>query len=338
MAEQTTSPDSPEPTEEKGNRPALKLLGILLGVPCVLIVMLLAFLVPSLNSGASDLPLGVSGPAPAVEQVTEALDQRSPGAFDITTYDSADGAVDAVKNRDEIGAISLDANGITVVTASGAGTPYSQLLKQIGEGLEAQGNSVEYRDVAPFPEEDPTGSAIATLGLPVVFGGNVSAMLLIFLLKGYPRLSILGGILLSITGGISTAAVLQYGFHVLDGDFILTAAALSLGIAAICMTLQGLHNLAGMTGIGIAGILLLFLANPLAGLATGPDWLPAPWGEIGQLLPIGAAGTAIRSAAYFDGAGSGTAFLVLSCWTLAGFLMAAFVSRHKSRKEASVGA
>lgn len=97
MAEQTTSPDSPEPTEEKGNRPALKLLGILLGVPCVLIVMLLAFLVPSLNSGASDLPLGVSGPAPAVEQVTEALDQRSPGAFDITTYDSADGAVDAVK-------------------------------------------------------------------------------------------------------------------------------------------------------------------------------------------------------------------------------------------------
>lgn len=225
-----------------------------------------------------------------------------------------------------------------MVTASGAGTPYSQLLKQIGEGLEAQGNSVEYRDVAPFPEEDPTGSAIATLGLPLVFGGNVSAMLLIFLLKGYPRLSILGGILLSITGGISTAAVLQYGFHVLDGDFILTAAALSLGIAAICMTLQGLHNLAGMTGIGIAGILLLFLANPLAGLATGPDWLPAPWGEIGQLLPIGAAGTAIRSAAYFDGAGSGTAFLVLSCWTLAGFLMAAFVSRHKSRKEASVGA
>lgn len=142
---------------------------------------------------------------------------------------------------------------------------------------------------------------------------------------------LIGGLLMSITGGVATAAVLQFGFGVLDGNFVLTATALSLGIAAIGMTLQGLHNLWGMAGIGIAAVILLFFANPLAGLASGPWWLPSPWGTIGQLLPIGAAGTAIRSAAFFDGAGSAQAFRVLGCWTLVGVILSAIITREQNR-------
>lgn len=324
--------DAPTTDTPKKERPVVKLVGILIGVPAVLIVMLLAFLVPALNSGPSELPLGVSGPVAVVEHITDALDTQTPDAFDVTSYDTAEDARNAVLHRDEIGAISVDEQGITIVTASGAGAPYAPLLEKIGAGLESQGQRVTYDDVAPMTEEDPTGAAIAALGLPLVFGGNISAMLLIFGLKKYPRTRIIGGLLLSVTGGFATAACLQYGFHVIDGNFLLTALALSLGIAAICMLLQGMHNLAGMAGIGIAAVLLLFLANPLAGLATGAAWLPAPWGAIGQFLPIGAAGTAIRSAAFFDGAGSSTAFIILGCWTAAGFLVAAFVSRHKHRK------
>ena len=48
---------------------------------------------------------------------------------------------------------------------------------------------------------------------------------------------------------------------------------------------------------------MLFISNPISGLATGPQWLPHPWGTIGQFLPVGAAGTALRSVAYFDGRG-----------------------------------
>jgi len=319
----------------KKDRPALKLLAILVGVPVVLIGMLLAFLIPTLNSGAQDLPLGVSGPAQATEQITAALDKQSPDAFEVATYDSAADAREAVHNREEMGAISVGEDGVTIVIASGAGTPYASLLKQVGTGLEAAGQTVTYDDVAPLPEEDPTGSAIAVLGLPLVFGGNISAILLITLLKNHPRLRLIGGLLLSVTGGFATAAVMQYGFGVLDGNFALTAAALSLGIAAICMTLLGLHNLWGMAGLGVAGVILLFFANPLGGLATGPWWLPAPWGAIGQALPIGAAGTAVRSAAFFDGAGGTTAFIVLGIWAVVGFLLSAFIARHKSRKTAA---
>ena len=55
----------------------------------------------------------------------------------------------------------------------------------------------------------------------------------------------------------------------------------------------------GMEAIGS----MLFISNPISGLATGPQWLPHPWGTIGQFLPVGAAGTALRSVAYFDGRG-----------------------------------
>jgi len=329
---------SGEPVPAKKDRPGAKLAAILVGVPAVLIVMLMAFLLPTLNSGAHNLPLGVSGPAQVADQVVAALDEQSPDAFEVTTFDSAADARDAVLNREQIGAISIGESGVSIVIASGAGTPYAPLLKQVGAGLEAAGQTVTYDDVAPLTEEDPTGSAIAVLGLPLVFGGNISAILLITLLKNYPRLRLVGGVLMSVTGGVATAAVMQYGLGVIDGNFALTAAALSLGIAAIGMTLQGLHNLWGMAGLGVAGVLLLFLANPLGGLATGPWWLPAPWGAIGQILPIGAAGTAVRSAAFFDGAGGSTAFIVLGCWAVIGFLLSAFISRHKSRKTAALSA
>jgi hypothetical protein len=313
----------------RDDRPVAKLLAVLVGVPAVLIVMLLCFLVPSLSSGASDLPLALGGPAQGTDQIAAALDQQAPGSFDTTAYEEPTDARQAVLDREAIGAVTVGADGVRIVVASGAGTPYAPLLRTLGAGLEQAGQTVTYEDVAPLTEEDPTGSAIASLGLPLAFGGNVSAILLLTLLKNHPRLRLVGALAMSATGGIATIAVLQHGFHVIAGDFWLSAAALSLGIAAICLLLQALHNLAGMVGLGVAGVLLLFVANPLAGLATGPWWLPAPWGQIGQLLPIGAAGTAVRSAAFFDGAGSGQAFLVLGCWALAGFVVSALVTRRR---------
>jgi hypothetical protein len=49
--------------------------------------------------------------------------------------------------------------------------------------------------------------------------------------------------------------------------------------------------------------------------------LPSGWGALGQLLPPGAAGTALRSVSFFDGAGAGRPFVVLSCWLLAGITL-----------------
>ena len=319
--------------DSKPKRPALRLLTALVGVPALLIIMLLCFLTPSLNSGAKDLPLAIAGPPQVTGQITGALEARAPGSFETTTYEQADQARQAVKERQAVGAIAVGAKGVTVVTASGAGTPYVQLLKGIGTGLEATGQHVNYEDAAPMTSKDPTGVTIASLALPLALGGNVSAVLLITLLKKSPRLRMLGAVLMSLTSGLAITALLQFGFHTIDGGFWMTAGALSLGIAAISLTIIGAKDLFGYAGLGLAGFLLLFISNPLSGIATGPQWLPAPWGEIGQLMPIGAAGTAMRSAVFFNGAGASQAVIVLTCWALAGLAMSVLGIQLSARHE-----
>ena len=320
-------------TEPGTERPVRRLLTVLVGVPALLIVMLLCFLTPSLNSGAKDLPLAIAGPPQATNRITSALEAKAPGSFETTTYEQPDQARQAVKDRRAVGAIAVGANGITVMTASGAGTPYVQLLKGIGAGLEATGQHVTYEDLAPMTNEDPTGVTITSLALPLAFGGNVSAVLLITLLRKSPWLRMLGAALMSLASGLAITALLQFGFHTIDGGFWMTTGALTLGIAAISLTVIGAKDLLGYPGLGLGGFLILFISNPLSGIATGPQWLPAPWGEIGQLMPIGAAGTAMRSAVFFDGAGAGRAVIVLICWALAGLVMSALGARLTARRE-----
>jgi hypothetical protein len=78
---------------------------------------------------------------------------------------------------------------------------------------------------------------------------------------------------------------------------------------------------------------MMLLGNPLSGLTSAPEMLPSGWGALGQLLPPGAAGTALRSVAFFDGAGAGRPLLVLSCWFVGGLLLCGLGAlRGRSRR------
>ena len=63
---------------------------------------------------------------------------------------------------------------------------------------------------------------------------------------------------------------------------------------------------------------MVFIANPLSGMATGPPWLPTLWGPSDSCCRSAPAGTLVRSTAFFDGNGSRTALLVLIIWVLIG--------------------
>lgn len=103
----------------------LKLAGLILGLSTILLLMLLSFVTPLLNSGAKDLPLAVGGPDMVTTKITQGLEAKSPDAFTITSYSTAEEATEAVRNREAIGAITAGPDGIAIVTASAAGTPYS---------------------------------------------------------------------------------------------------------------------------------------------------------------------------------------------------------------------
>ena len=82
---------------------------------------------------------------------------------------------------------------------------------------------------------------------------------------------------------------------------------------------MGLHRVLGLPGIGLGAAVMMLLGNPLSG---APEMLPAGWGALGQLLPPGAAGSLLRSTAFFDGAGAWGPVLVLGTWLVFGVALA----------------
>lgn len=331
----TTEPADTAAAPARTRSPWVTVLGVAVGLAVAVTLMLLAFLTPSLHSGPHDLPVTISGPAPVVEQMTSQLESVDADAFDLEVVGSAEEVTDAVEDRDAVGGISVAEDGtVTIVTASAAGSPYTQVMSGIAGTMQQSGAQVTTVDVAPLTEEDPNGVGLSVLGLPLAFGGMISAVLLSVLLGRHPWHRLVGGVLASLAVGFTLVAVMQFGIGTLDGDYLATSLALSLGVAAVSLTVLGLQSLLGPAGLGLGAVLMMFVANPLSGLSTGWQWLPAPWGEIGQGLPLGAAGSLLRSVAFFDGGGATTPALVLAIWAVFGAVLIV-VSAGRSRRRAS---
>lgn len=312
-------------TDERRRTPQdwRKVLVLTVGLPIVIALMLFSFLAPSFGSGARDLPLAVAGPEAAVTQLEQGIRARSPDAFEITTLDDAVAVETAVTDREAIGGIVVDpATGATTIyTAAGNGAPYAGLLNTMATGLRAQGRTVATVELAPLTADDPTGSGLAALGLPLAFGGLASAAILVLLLMGRPWHTVVGALTISLAAGFVVAAILQYGYGVIDANYVLAALAIATGVAATSLFVTGLGALIGPPAIGIGAVLTIFISNPLSGLASGWWWLPKPWGAVGQYLPIGADGHLLRSIAFFDGNGAGRAWAVLIAWIVVGTVL-----------------
>lgn len=311
----------------------LKVLALAVGLPIVIALMLFAFLAPSFGSGPKDLPLAVAGPEAAVTQLEQGIQAESPDAFDISTLDDAAAVEAAVADREAIGGIVVDPAGqATIYTAAGNGTPYGALLDNMAAGLEEQGQNVETVELAPLTEDDPVGSGLAMLGLPLAFGGMASAALLILVLKGRPWHTLVGSLAISLAAGFAVAAILQYGYGAIDADYVMAAVAIAAGVAATSLFVVGLGTLIGLRAVAVGAVLTIFISNPLSGLATGWWWLPEPWGAIGQYLPIGAAGHLLRSVAFFDGNGAGHAWGVLVAWMVLGVVLTIWGGVRRQKK------
>ena len=229
-AEPTTATTNTNAAENTtASKQYLKLAGLILGLSTILLLMLLSFVTPLLNSGAKDLPLAVGGPDMVTTKITQGLEAKSPDAFAVTSYSTTEEATEAVRNRDAIGAITAGPDGITIVTASAAGTPYSTILKQIGEGLSQTGQPIHYTDIAPLTAKDPSGSAISMLALPMIFGGMSSAVAFSTMFKKSRRKQIIGAIGVAILGGIIASATLYFGFGAFEANFWPTTAVIMLG-------------------------------------------------------------------------------------------------------------
>ena len=114
---------------------------------------------------------------------------------------------------------------------------------------------------------------------------------------------------------------MQGWFGVLQGDYLVNALAFTLAFLSIGAPIVGFAALVGTPGVALGPVVFLLFANPISSAGAPVEFLPEPWGAIGQWFPPGAAATLIRELSYFPEADKLFPWLVLAGWAAAGVLL-----------------
>ncbi|HEY6801172.1 MAG TPA: hypothetical protein VI121_11050, partial [Agromyces sp.] len=156
---------------------------------------------------------------------------------------------------------------------------------------------------------------------PLVLGGMLGGIAISLTIVGTMR-RVAAVLLYSVAGGLALAGIMQGWFGSLQGDYWLNSAAIALALAAIAATITGFAALMGRAGIALGAVTMLLFANPISAAAFPKEFLPMPWGEIGQWFPPGAAATLMRELSYFPATDMTFPWLVLAGWVAGGILLA----------------
>ncbi|RSM40679.1 hypothetical protein DMB66_56845 [Actinoplanes sp. ATCC 53533] len=307
-------------------------------VLAVVVVAFQALLVPLFAGPAAeiaprDLPLAVAGPEPAATQLADQLRAAHPGAFDLRVVADADAAI---RDREVYGAIVLGTDGPALHVASAAGPTVAALLTQATAEL-GRGAPVPVVDVVPTDPDDPRGAAFGAGFLPLAITGLLAGMLTFLLVKRRAARFVALGTF-AVLAGLAGAAVQQAWLGVLPGDYLSVAAVLGLFGLAVSGTVAGLAAVLDRAGLALGALVVFLVGNALSGVSSAAELLPQPWGAVGQALPIGAGSTLLRSVAYFDGNGAGSALAVLCAYAIGGLLLVAAGRRGLARPAAEVAA
>ncbi|MFG3187969.1 ABC transporter permease [Streptomyces omiyaensis] len=323
---------APAPTSDTGPGTApgagRKTLAVLLLVPALAALVLWTFAWPAARMAPRDLPVGVAGPVAAADGVAREL-ERHAGAFEVHRYEDAAAARSAVENREVYGAVVVTPAGPELLTASAGSPVVAGLLREaVTGGAAAENRTVPVTDVVALPPADPRGAVLGASLLPLALAGAATGAAAVLLgLRGTRAVATLAGA--SALAGLTGAALAHGWLGVLTGNAWAEAGVLALTVLAIGATFAGLATLLGKPGFGLAAVLTILAGNAFSGMASAPELLPSGIGLLGQWLPPGAGGSALRSVAYFDGAAAGGPLLVLSLWAVAGLTALALGTRRR---------
>lgn len=323
--------------------PAPRIVAMSFALAAVLAVIVLAFSWPSVTAEPRDLPVAITGPGPAVAQVTGTIAQAQPGVVSFVEVESRDAAIEAIRTREVYGAIALGPQP-EVLTASAASPVATQLMNalagQLQRGLTASGGApaeaVTVTDVVALSTDDPRGTRFTSALFPLLIGGMIGGIGISLAVVGARR-RVLAVTLYAVVGGIVLAAILQSWFGSLQGNWWVNAAAIALSIAAIAAPIAGLATLIGRPGIALGPVLFMLIANPISGAALPPEFLPWAWGAIGQWFPPGASASLLRTLSYFPDASTAFGWLVLAGWAAAGLLLCVVGHARTSRTATASG-
>lgn len=274
------------------------------------------------------VPLAVVAPQQSQQQVVDQLTDLSGEPVDVTlrTTDRLE-AEQHLMDRDIDGVFVFDPSGQTdtLLVANGAGAALGQALeKTFGEFQQSQDRDLRTEDLAPPAPGDARALSAFYVVVGWCVGGYLCAAIIAMSYGARPanvnraliRLAVLA--LYAVVSGFGGAAVAGPLLDALPGSFLGLAGLGALTVFSVGTVTLALQALAGVTGIGLAILLVVVLGNPSAGGAYPRPLLPTFWREIGPAIPTGAGTWSARSLAYFEGAAMTGPLLVLAGWAAVG--------------------
>lgn len=314
---------SPDNNHSEAAPPWGRVIGAAIGLILLLTALVAAFTWPTSEMEPRDLPIAVAAPSdvagPMEQELTDA-------GFDVTVVADRGEAVSAIEDRDVYGAIVAAPDGGETLIASAGSPLVAQQLTQMAEQQAAQQQTEpSITDIVPTPEADPRGAVFGAGALPLILGGIMTGAIGSLALRR-TRERVVLAFTVAAGAGLALAGVLQGWLDVLNGAYLANAGVIALGILAVALPIVGLRHLIGVAAVGVVALLILLVGNPLSGMTSAPELLPFGW--LGQYFPPGAAGSALRGTAFFDGAAIGAPLLVLGIWAAVGLVLTVVPTRE----------
>jgi len=287
-----------------------------------------------------DIPVGLSGPAAAIDPLVGGFGQNAPGAFAFTTYASEAEALAAIESRDVVGALIVGQAGPRLVLAGGAGDAVTGAVSGAFSGaFAAQGTELAVEVVNPLPAGDAHGIVLFFLVLATAIASIVAGAAATLGRSGrgwgsdtlvLATYAVAAGIV-----GVATAAWLADGY----GDGVWAAMAIATLLAlAVSLIVAAAARWLGAGGVALAAAIAVLLGLVSSGGPLGSAFLPDAYRAIAPWLPVGPAVDAMRGALAFGGAGMLAPVGVLLGWAAIGLvgLAAADVARRPVATRPSV--
>src|SRR5262245_54451732 len=272
--------------------------------------------------------VGVVGDPAQAARVQSALDGTNRGAFDVRRYDTEAQARAALLDTTVHGVLVPGPTGDRILVAQALGIPPTEAVTAALHDV-AGSAPTAVQDLRPLPAGDRRGLSslfivIGTLLPSVVFG----VLLSVFGRQRSARVR-WGAVLAYATfAGVVAAFNADVLTGALTHDFAGTAVACGLLALAASAAAHGLGHLAGGPGIVLAILTLTLVGLSSSGGAVGYQFEPGFYGAVSQLLPPGAAVTAVRNVQYFDWAGTLAPLAVLGAWAVGGLAFGLLGERY----------
>jgi hypothetical protein len=265
------------------------------------------------------VPVGIVGTPPVVRAVAGPLGQRAPGAYQVHEYSSLAAARAAILHRSVYGAY-LPGRAPLLLVASAASPSVATLLQQtFAAPARTRGQALVVRDLVPLPSSDSRGATAFSMVLSLILAGIMGSTVIFLLGRQRPppvRLAVM--VSLGICAGLVAAFVTNVVVGAFPGHFLAVWGVATLFVLALGLPIAAFQVLVGAAGTAIGAVMFLVIGNPASGGSSAPELLPGFWRELSQLLPPGAATTAMRDVVYFHGHGSARALLVLGIYAVLG--------------------